>query len=40
MPDVVQAYGQCHEPQYEFNVLKGNLVKEKATVLTKVSLLG
>ena len=29
-PDVVQAYGQCHEPQYEFNVLNGNLVKEKA----------
>ena len=40
MPDVVQAYGQCHEPRYEFNVLKGNLVKEKATVLTQVSLLG
>ena len=39
-PDVVQAYGQCHETQYEFNVLKGNLVKEKATVLTQVSLPG
>ena len=39
-PDVVQAYGQCHEPRYEFNVLKGDLVKEKAIVLKQVSLPG
>ena len=39
-PNVVQAYGQCHEPRYEFNVLKGNLVKEKAIVLKQVSLPG
>lgn len=39
-PHVVQAYGQCHEPRYEFNVLKGDLVKEKAIVLKQVSLPG